>query len=162
MEWEIKIDPILGRTILRLYNRLEDWCNALDRSIRRTAYKYSYYVDRPSGSEIYTSIIDYIEKKNIIINFKLTVDRAASRLKPKLFKDYLYLREHERFKIKEVQKEFNCSERTVFRRIDAVCRNLAKRLEECDQYYILRFVNTSKTFVEFYNRYKDGAKGTCI
>lgn len=151
--WKYKFNPIqvadyvLGKTLVSVYSIFDDWCKRLDEAIFRTAVSYSYSSYKPTGEEVCNRIMDNMEKKNRIINIKLIIDRAAKRLKPRLYTVFNYCKDQRKLSVIEMRKELNLQDRTSFRVLERLYEELVKSFNEDELAYILKFANSYQPFL---------------
>ncbi len=118
-----------GKTLLNVYNSLEDVCNRIDKMVENKAYSgagFGYHTSH-NPCDLFNSIIELSSRKVGLINLKLRIEQAISKVKPKVAK-VLILRYVDRITAKQIAQLTSSSMRTVFRRlsegVEQFCKNI--------------------------------------
>lgn len=121
------IDIFDSEAIVKVYRLLNKKCNAIDIFIKNHAYCFSTNTYEYSAVDVCNNIIDLMARKNQLINFKIIVDNAISRLNEE-DKKILYVKMNYSISMEEFCAVLHFKERTAFRKIERAFKNLADTL----------------------------------
>lgn len=121
------LDIFDSEAIVKVYRLLNKKCKAIDTYIKNHAYCFSNDVSECSAMDVCNNIIDLIERKNQLINFKIIVDSAIKKLNEE-DKKILYIKMNYSISMEEFCAILHFKERTAFRRIERAFKDLADSL----------------------------------
>ena len=146
---------ILGKAILNIYRYLEPMADAIDRQIKTKTYEPEVSFGCNMNS-LAKEIIALTERKIGLINIKVFVDKAVSKLNENNRK-IIMLRFIDKVQPKEIATLLNISERTFFRRakaaFDSFCRMIEIENVICNN--ILSKISSQKWFSNFITFFED-------
>ncbi len=126
----MEIDVFDSETIIKSYRLLSKKCDAIDRFIKDNALYFGAPTAEFGASDICDTIIDLMEHKNQLINFKLIVDRIVAQL-PESDQQVLLMK----MNYEAVSAEMCCGvlelkSRTLFRHIERALSNFTAALNK--------------------------------
>ncbi len=116
-----------SEAIIKIYRLLQKRCDVIDRFIKNHAYYFGPYTEEYGAVEIYNSIIELMERKNQLINLKIIVDSAVSKLGDNDRK-ILLIKMKYNLSMVEICGILELKERTAFRRIEQAFSHLTDEL----------------------------------
>lgn len=123
------IDIYDSETIVKGYRLLSKKCEAIDRFIKNHALYFGPCTEEYGSLDVCNNILDLMERKNKLINFKLIVDNAISKLDEK-DKKILFIKINYNISMNELCGILDIKERTAFRRIERAFYNLAESINK--------------------------------
>lgn len=160
---------IIARTLLISYKYLEQLCNTIDRMVEKQAtssyYNFGSFVQNSDILNVSKNLYKLMNKKIDYINIKVIVDKALKEM-PKRKAKYLILRYIQNMSLAEIANLFSISERTLFRRLNAILDDFCEKLENLGytgeklelMFMEDYFINSIFTSVQKDIRYLSGAK----
>lgn len=116
-----------SETIIKIYRLLEKKCNAIDKFINNHAYYFGYSSAEYASIDVFNNIIELMARKNQLINLKIIVDNAISKLDD-IDKKVLLIKMKYNISMSEFCGILELKERTAFRRIERAFANLTDAL----------------------------------
>ena len=121
------IDIYDSETLVKIYRLLTKKCEAIDKFILNHATYFGPVTAEYDANDVYNNIIDLMAKKNQLINLKIIIDGAVSKLKDD-DKKVLFLKTRYNLQMSEICGILELKERTAFRRIEHAFQSLADML----------------------------------
>lgn len=121
------IDIFDSEAIVKTYRLLRKKCDALNKFIENHAFYFGTNTSEYGALDVCNNIIDLMERKNQLINFKIIVDGAIKTLNDK-DKKILFIKMHYNLSMKEICGILSLKERTAFRHIEKAFESLASAL----------------------------------
>ena len=118
------IDIYDSEAIVKIYRLLTKKCEAIDRFINNHALYFGTNSSEFGSLDVCNNILDLMARKNQLINLKLIVDSAISKLNEK-DKQVLFIKMNYNLSMDEICGILDLKERTAFRRIEHAFSNLA-------------------------------------
>ncbi len=121
------IDVYDSETLIKVYRLLNKKCEAIDKFILNHATYFGPVTAEYDATDVYNNIIDLMAKKNQLINIKIIIDNAMSKL-AEADKKVLFLKMHYNLQMAEICGILELKERTAFRRIEHAFESFADML----------------------------------
>lgn len=135
----IMIDIYDSETIIKTYRLLNKKCEAIDKFIENHAFYFGCTSEEYGTADVCNSILDLIERKNQLINFKLIVDNSLNHLDDE-DKKILFVKMNYDISMAEICGVLELKERTAFRRIERAILNLTNKLNASKYAYKLEHI----------------------
>lgn len=123
------IDIYDSEALIKVYRMLNKKCQAIDHFIREHALYFGPNTVEYGAEDVCNNILDLIARKNQLINLKIIIDSAVSKLTEK-DKKILFIKMHYSISMDELCAVLELKQRTAFRRIEQAYRNLCLVLNE--------------------------------
>ena len=118
------IDVYDAETLVKAYSLIKKKCDAIDKFINNHALYFGSSGAEYGSLDVFNNIIDLMARKNQLINLKIILDNAISRLSDK-DKKILFIKINYNIQMCEICGILELKERTAFRRIEKAFENLA-------------------------------------
>ena len=116
-----------SEAIVKFYRLLNKKCDVIDKFINNHALYFGPCTAEYGAEDVCNNIIELMTRKNQLINLKIIVDSAISKLSEQ-DKKVLFLKMHYNLQMSEICGILELKERTAFRRIEHAFQNLADML----------------------------------
>lgn len=116
-----------GEAMIKIYRTLQKRCDVIDKFINNHAYYFGPCTAEYGALDVYDSIMDLMAKKNELINLKIIIDDAISKLDD-CDKKVLFIKMNYNISINEMCGVLELKERTAFRRIERAFANFSQAL----------------------------------
>lgn len=140
------IDIFDSEAIVKTYRLLRKKCDALNKFIENHAFYFGTSSTEYGALDVCNNIIDLMERKNKLINFKIIVDSAINTLSDK-DKKILFIKMHYNISMKEICGILSLKERTAFRHIEKAFESLANALNNSKYYKKLEQILLSEDWI---------------
>lgn len=121
------IDIYDSETLIKIYKLITKKCNAIDKFIQNHALYFGPCTAEYGALDVCNNIIELMTRKNQLINLKIIIDKAMSKLNEK-DKKILFIKIYYNLQMNEICGILDLKERTAFRHIERAFENLADEL----------------------------------
>ncbi len=121
------IDIYDSECLVQIYRFLQKKCDVLDNLIKNHAFAFSPNYSEFGAEDIYTNILNLMARKNQLINLKIILDSAISKLDTK-DKQIIYCKVNYSLSMDEMCGILGISVRGGFRRVERAIYNLTEQL----------------------------------
>lgn len=118
------IDVYDSETLIKIYRMLKKKCDAIDNFIKNHALYFGPTTAEYGALDVCNNIIELMARKNQLINLKLIVDNAVSKLNDE-DKKILALKMNYTISMTELCGILEMKQRTAFRKVEKAYSNLA-------------------------------------
>ena len=142
---EIQIDKYLVETLMSTYKDIDNTCLAIDRYLLNVGSSTISYNE--SVTVLYDNLIQQIIRKNKLIKFKEVFMKCVQELKMKDRQVYEALTKLKNTKKKDICFLLNIEQRTFYRRIENLYKNLADLMQKSKDKQLILDVCTNEYFI---------------
>lgn len=156
---------ILGKAILGLYRYLEPMTLSIDKMIQTRAFDYNCAIGY-NVEDLSKEMISLTHRKVAIINLKVLIDKAISRLSSQN-KRIIILKYIDNMSNKDITELMNISLRTFFRRLqrafDSFCQCLSFE-NSCNDDILQNYLTQKwfRNFLDFFDDKKEKTEGSLV
>ena len=140
------IDIFDSEAIIKSYRLLRKKCDAINKFIENHAFYFGTGCNEYGALDVCNNIIDLMERKNQLINFKIIVDSAIKTLDEK-DKKLLFIKMHYNLSMQELCGILDLKERTAFRHIEKAVCNLTNALNNSKYYNKLEKILKTEAWI---------------
>lgn len=141
------IDIYDAEALIKAYGLIKKKCDAIDKFINNHALYFGSSGAEYGSLDVFNNIIDLMARKNQLINLKIILDTALSRLSDK-DKKILFIKINYNIQICEICGILELKERTAFRRIEKAFENLANVINNSKYQQKLEEVISNETWIQ--------------
>ena len=141
------IDIYDTETLIKAYGLIKKKCEAIDKFINNHALYFGSSGAEYGSLDVFNNIIDLMARKNQLINLKIILDSAISRLSEK-DKKILFIKINYNIQICEICGILELKERTAFRRIERAFENLSDVINHSKYQKKLEEIINNETWIQ--------------